>query len=229
MIRLAAALGAIASPALAEVSFGGMLASDFRYRGVSLSDHQPVASATASIDHASGFYASGSALVVNPSHGGVEYLGHQIYAGVAGRLKDGPSWDIGFADTRLDDENSGDGEYAYREVYAGLAWRNVSAHIYYSPNYLGEDARSLYASVDASYSPHPNWKLIAHAGLLTPFDRAPTSELRGDQFDFSAGVARKIGPAELQLRWTHHGPHGGYSPGASPSRDALVGSLGWSF
>lgn len=230
MIRLATALTALgATPVAAEVAFGATAATDFRYRGITLSDDQPIASLKGSFDHASGFYASGSTIAVRKKGGGIDYLGHQIYAGVAGRLADGPSWDVGVADTRVADIDAGRGHYSYREVYAGLSGRRLSGHVYYSPDYLGEGVKTVYASLDGSLSPRPGWKLNAHAGLLAPFDKPPTSELRETQFDFSAGVARTLGRAELQLNWTHHGPRGGYGAFTSPRRDAVVAGISWSF
>ncbi len=55
----------LARPAHAQFSGAVSLQSDYRYRGISLTERQPVVSLDLAYDHASGAYAGASAIGVN--------------------------------------------------------------------------------------------------------------------------------------------------------------------
>ena len=97
--------------ARAQVAGSATLVSDYRFRGVSLSDDQP--SAQLSIDYdqpASGWYAGGMMSTVRfDSRNAVQLLG---YAGHARRLSADWSWDAGVRYARF----TGAEPYAYAEA-----------------------------------------------------------------------------------------------------------------
>lgn len=204
-------------------------ASDYRYRGFSLSDGRPNFNLTLNYDHPSGAYFGLSGMASATAHDGVRATGYQAYVGYAGRVRPGLSWDAGvsrydvtaFLETRY--------RVQYNELYAGLTSRNLSAHVYYSPNYLGEGIKALYFDASTAYDPAPTWRLSAHAGLLTPIAPPLDAEMRKAQYDLRAGVAKRLGSAEFELNWTHFGPAADYPGGYPQSRNALVASATYHF
>jgi hypothetical protein len=136
---------------------------------------------------------------------------------------------VGVAQTDITEYYMPRDRIRYTEVYAGVAGRNLSAHIYYSPNYLGEHVGTIYANVDGAMSLSPDWRVFGHAGVLAPVERTRGSELKDPQYDVSVGVARRIGPMEVQLSGVSVGPNADYPANHPQSRNALVVSAAYYF
>jgi uncharacterized protein (TIGR02001 family) len=211
------------------VALSATLASDYRYRGVSLSDGMPALSVTAAYDHPSGAYLSVEGVAADTAHDGVRALGYQAYAGYARRFGEGASWDVGVTHYDLTGYFQPRYRARYSEVYVGVAWPVISAHLYYSPDYLGEGEDTLYGSLDAALSRGTGWRLFGHAGLLAPVRTKASSEIRSPQLDLRAGVARRVAGFELQLAGTAVGPDAAYPANHRQSHEALVVSLTRSF
>ena len=224
-----AALVAPVGSAKAQVAVSASVVSDYRFRGLSLSDGRPTFSLTVNYDHPSGAYAGVSGLATATAHDGLKATGYQAFVGYAGRLKSGASWDVGAS--RYDVTDYLDSRYRiqYEEVYAGITAHNVSAHIYYSPNYLGEGIKALYFDASTAFVPAPTWRLFAHAGVLAPLNPPPDAEMRNVQVDLRAGVAKRFKACEVELAWTHYGPSAEYPGGYPQSRDALVAGATYHF
>ncbi len=203
--------------------------SDYRYRGSSLSDEQPAATITLSYDHPSGFYGQLTGVAADTRHNGLQMLGAQAYAGYAQRLASGASLDVGVTGSDFHEYYGPHYGVQYVEAYAGLSLRNVSAHLYYSPNYLGEHVQTLYASLDGAMNPRPDVRLFAHAGFLTPVRLTDASEIRREQYDLSAGLALQIKAIELKLLVTTFGPNADYPAERRQSPTALVASATYAF
>ena len=214
----------LAQPARAQVSAALGLVSDYRYRGISLSNGHPAATLDLSYDHKSGFYAGGSAIVTNQDDG-LKSLGFIEYVGYTTPRSGGVSWDLGidnqdlayyYRDKRI--------PYRYAEVYVGVVGDGLSAHVHYSPNYLRPGYGSLYAEVDGSLKPAENWRLFAHIGTNAPVGE---TEGRRQRWDARAGVARQLGPFELQASVTATTPN---PPGLTPQgRTTLIVGANWFF
>lgn len=211
------------------MALSATLASDYRYRGVSLSDRMPALSVTAAYDHPSGAYLSLEGVAADTAHDGVRALGYQAYAGYAQRFGDGASWDVGVTHYDLTGYFQPRYRAKYTEVYAGVAWPVVSAHLYYSPDYLGEGEATLYGSLDAAANRGAGWRLFAHAGLLAPVRTDAGSDIRRPQLDLRAGVARRLAGFELQLAATAVGPNADYPTNHRQSHEALVVSVSRAF
>ncbi len=147
-----------------------------------------------------------SGIGVLTRHDGGKAAGYQAYLGYARRFDADASWEVGVSHTDAQEYYRPRYRVRYTEVYAGVTTRKLSAHVYYSPNYLGEDVRTFYGSLDWSTTPAPEWRAFAHAGMLIPVARKPTSEIHRAQYDISAGVARRFGDVEMQLSVGHFGP-----------------------
>lgn len=205
-VALALAIAALPATTRAQISGGITLASDYRVRGVSLTDGRGVAVASLAYDHESGVYAGGSVVAHDPAERDVRLLGWQGYAGVSGRLRTGSSWDVGV--TRVDVAPYFDRRYAleYTQVHVGLAHGDVAGRLSVASGYPRKGVETAYAELNAALRPAEGWRLLGHVGLQSRL----TERRRGDddeRFDVTLGVARSFGKrAEAQLSWTALSP-----------------------
>jgi uncharacterized protein (TIGR02001 family) len=226
---LALALAGLAAPAAAQLGASLSLASDYRLRGLSLSNRKPALSVNLSYDTASGVYFGASAIGADTAHSGLQLIGHQEYVGYAGRTGSGPDWDVGVSNASYTEYFRRRYALNYTEVYAGLTSSNLSAHVYYSPDYLGEGVATLYVGVDGAIHPAPRWRLFGHLGVLSPLDARGGASIRRPQFDLRVGAATTFRRCEFQLAWTHAGPDADYPAEHAQVRDALVLSATYNF
>ncbi len=101
LIGLSAALFAVATPAAAAIDLGNGISvtggatavSDYRFRGVSLTDKDPAAQGTLTLSHESGLYAGTwvSNLQDTPAYGDVEV---DLYVGYGREIAPGTTFDI---------------------------------------------------------------------------------------------------------------------------------------
>lgn len=184
---------------MAQVSASVSLESDYRYRGVSLSEGRPTLGLSLAYDHSSGFYAGGQAIGQDTAHDGVQLLGFVEYAGYAIRGPEGLSFDVGV--NNQDDQAYETGERAdrYTELYAGITRGAVSLHVYYSPNYLRPGYTTVYADLSGAFHPVDRWRLYGHIGALQPITGPKTAYYR---VDARVGVAREFRNFEIDLAAT---------------------------
>jgi len=176
--------------------------SDYRFRGVSLSDEHPSLHAAFSLDHASGAYG-GLALNTTELEPGERRPQWQAYGGYAVTLAQDLSGELGAVLARI----SGESAYDYGECYLGLAAQRWSARLYYSPDYLGRGWSSLYGEFGASLPLGERLRVFAHAGALHSLEDNAMGVRPATRYDASIGVALFIETVELRLAWvgTSHG------------------------
>ena len=151
-------------PVWAQISGQIALVSDYRWRGVSLTDGAPALQANLSYDHPSGLFAGlfGSNVELRLGDSG---LGAQAFGGYARRWRDDAAWDIGavgYAFPRGDQGRS----YDYLEAFAGVTLQQFGARLYVSGDYYGSGDRSAYATVSFGV-PFTAWLALGvHAGVL---------------------------------------------------------------
>jgi uncharacterized protein (TIGR02001 family) len=211
------------------VGLSAAVESDDRVRGASLSDGNPVLSLNLTYDHVSGVYAGVSATAVATDHMGVEMLGDVIYLGYAGRVSPETSWDVGVTNSNVSVYPGYVYRYNYTELYAGITRNNISAHLYYSPRYLGGGARTLYAEVNGAWKLARRWRLFAHVGALTSLGGGYFTYAGSTQFDGRLGVARAFGRCEVNLAWTTTSSTPEFPAGYRQSRNALVVGAAYNF
>ena len=136
----------LTDPAAAQIAPTVGLDSDFRYRGYSLSDGHPTASAQVSYDDPSGFYASASGLT--DLGDGVRFLGGIANAGYAKRLNEHVTLDGGVLRSQVRSAYPGGLDFKYTEIYAGAYVGPVVGRIYYSPDYRTSGQSTLYGEID---------------------------------------------------------------------------------
>jgi uncharacterized protein (TIGR02001 family) len=214
----------LATGARAQISAAVSAQSDYRFRGISLSDRQPVASLALAYDSPVGIYAGASA-IGEVQDGRPVALGVIEYLGYATPRRNGVSWDIGINNQNLSEYTGKRLPLNYSEVYVGAIGDHLSVHLHYSPNYFRSDYDALYAEIDGTMKPAENWRLFAHLGTTAPV--GPHSSGRKERYDLRAGVARQFGSLEIQAAITATSPD---PPPLTPSgRTALVVGASWFF
>lgn len=180
----------------AQTTVSGSLSmlSEYRYRGIALSDGGAAAQLNINLDHDSGWYGGGFA--TNASIANLKGVQLIAYAGYAQRLRSGASWEAGCTRTTYSQWHS----YDYGECYAGGAWERLSARLYYAPDYLGRAARTTYGELNAYYPLQERVSLIAHAGWMrTLSGRQYPGIPAHTRFDARAGVSVRLGDWSAQL------------------------------
>ncbi|HEY1560614.1 MAG TPA: TorF family putative porin [Caulobacteraceae bacterium] len=216
------AVGLLGGAAQAQESFSLTVQSDYLLRGVSLSDGRPTLTLDVSYDDKSGAYGALSATAVDTRNAGAQFLGFVADVGYAKRLSNGVTWDVGLSDSQI--STFIDNRYAanYAEAYAGLSRGGLAAHLYVSPDYLGQKVQTLYLDLAGSVQPADRWRLFAHAGLLTVVGGDSGELGRRDHLDFRAGVARQFGRFEARITGSWAVPAPIYPEGVPHGNGTLV-------
>jgi uncharacterized protein (TIGR02001 family) len=213
-----------AAPAWAQLSGSVTIATDYRLRGVSLTDRRPALSLAGAYDDPSGFYAGGAVIAHNPENHAVRVLGHTEYLGFAARGAGGTSWDVGFANVDMTLYLDRKYPLEYRQVYVGVAKDALSARLSYSPDYPREGVKSVYLDLNGAVRPAENWRLTGHLGAMSRLDGDRAIDGKPTRYDVRLGLARTFDHGELQLAWNAVTPrprpltrrtHGGLSLAAS--------------
>lgn len=219
MLRIVAACGLllVANAVRAQANASVTLVSDDRYRGVSLSDGEPAAQAGLGFDANSGAYAGAFASTAELyRHHMVRWVG---YAGWAGRVGHGISWDVGAQYTGFSGA-SGDG---YPELYAGMSGERLGVRVAYDWRYFGGDD-ALYTSVDAQQPLSRRVRLLGHLGWLHPVhdaDAAPAYDARLGVGVHVAGFDLQLARTFLHADWSDY-RYAAYPVGRDAAGDAWV-------
>ena len=138
--------------------------SDFRFRGVSLSDRKPSLQVSGAYDHASGLFAGGQATTVDV---GYDHERSRLlllaYAGYARRLTDLWSVEAGGLWYSYPD-NAHTRESDFGEAFAGVTRGAWSARAFHSRDYLGQGSRSWYLQAGWVHALSDDWSLFVQAG-----------------------------------------------------------------
>lgn len=212
-------LGA-AAPARAQLGVSAAVQSDYRYRGLSLSEGRPTAGLNVAFDHPSGVYAGGTIAAVDTDRHGVKPFGRTVYLGYASRTRGGRTWDVGATNAKIKYYGFANLTVDYTEIYAGSNTEHTSVRVYYAPDYFEQGIKTVYVDLGATYRPRPNWRVFGHLGVLTPVGGRSTARRR-DRYDVSAGVATTIKDCELSLTVSTTTPRTG-ARGRRLDRNAVV-------
>jgi len=209
---LAVALLALAAaPGWAQVSGQIALASDYRFRGVSLSDG-PALEASLSYDHSTGLYAGAFASNVDVPKSGV---GVQAYGGYARRWGDAKSWDVGIVGYLYPSSQSGN-RYDFAEVFAGVTLERVGLRLYTSTDYYGSGNPSAYAEGSAGFALTAWLTLGVHVGLLNVWQQGEGgAETR---LDGRIGLTTQAAGFTFDLSVVGTNAQGSHCPGRDPGR-----------
>jgi len=195
IVRIATALGLLgaATAAHAELSATVTGISDYRFRGISLTNDDPALQGSLDWAGENGFYVGAWASNIdygNDVDGDIEV---DLYAGFAGGAEDGLGWDVGivwYAYPGADDIDD------YPEIYAGLSFGVFDVKQWYSNDLGGTELDGWYTEGNASFALPANLTLNLHAGYNygDAFDNT-------EYLDYSIGLAYTLGNFELGLAW----------------------------
>jgi uncharacterized protein (TIGR02001 family) len=229
-ILRALALGSMMFAAGADAQLTGTLSavSDYRFRGVSLSQQKPAAQANINYDDPSGWYAGVFGSTVQLP-GESATTGQAVpYLGVVTPIVSGFHWDVGADYSAFSDGR----EYGYGEVYTGIASSDFNARIHYSPDYFGIARSSFYGEVNGTYRLSGGFVLLAHFGVLVPVGHGNdlyTDTVR-NPVDGRAGVGVEVGGFSLQFAWVGtNGTGTMYPVDGTQRRNTVVATVSRSF
>jgi uncharacterized protein (TIGR02001 family) len=193
------ALLSLAGNAAGEFSGTITVVSDYRYRGISLSDNDPAAQLGVAYDDARGWYAGAFVSTVKSSTYRTSGVQAITFAGYAWRLASGLSLEAG-ADYSV---VTAEPRYDYPEVYVGFAFQNLSGRVYYSPRYAGLDSRAVYGELNLAQPLPENVRMLAHVGVLSSNAKPPYGYggPTGSVVDFAIGAGADWQGFNLQLSW----------------------------
>ena len=227
--RLLLLAGALcASTAGAQVSGTLSAISDYRYRGVSLSQQKPAAQASIGYDDPRGFYGGLFGSTVEFS-GATRASGQALgYLGWVTPLGGGFHLDLGGDYSAFTDGH----EYDFGEIYAGMTASDCNVRLHYSPNYFGAGQASWYAEINGSIPLASDFSFFAHLGVLVPIGQGAysyTATVR-NPVDARVGISHDFGGLTLQLAWVAINGYATLYPlNGAQRRNTGVASVAWSF
>ena len=216
-----------AADADAQLTGSVSVVSDYRFRGVSLSQQKPAAQANIVYDDPSGWYGGVFGSTVELA-GRSATTGQAVpYLGVVTPIGGGFHWDAG-ADYSAFSEGHA---YDYGEVYTGITSRNFNTRVHYSSHYFGQQRGSFYGEINGTHPLTDGFVLLGHVGVLVPVghgDDQYTSTVR-NPVDARAGLGFEIEGFKLQVAWAWTNSAGSpYPVSGTQHRSAVIASVSWS-
>jgi uncharacterized protein (TIGR02001 family) len=213
----------LASAARAQLGATVAVDSDYRYRGVSLSDSRPSGRATLNYDAPERWYAGASltraALTTVDSY--AQVLG---YAGWSTPAGDGRNLELGIDASHF----SGISGYDFAEAYLGLLAQRWTARVYLAPDYYGRHVDVVYGELDFHVPLDERSRVFAHAGALLPV-RGAEGEADRTRADLSVGAGIALRGWDLHVAAVGASRGGPYPAVFSGRRAALVMGASLSF
>jgi uncharacterized protein (TIGR02001 family) len=191
-------LALVAGNVSAQLSGTATLVSNYRLRGISLSENKPAAQLGIAFDAADGWYAGAFASTVEFAISPSRELQAVPFVGYAWRAADGTSWEAG-ADYSVFSGKARN--YDYPEVYFGVASEGLSGRLYYSPHYFGQNSGAIYVEANATRAMLDRVRLVAHAGALWSTGGSNNYGWPDHLVDGRVGVAVDVDRFNVQLSW----------------------------
>ena len=213
----------LAIVAHAQVSTTVGVESDYRYRGVSLSNSKPSPRLTLNYDASDRWYAGASATraAIAASATSTQLIG---YAGWVSDAIAGHSVEIGIDGSHF----AGVSGYDFAEVYVGLLASRWHARAYYAPNYYGRRAGVGYLELNAHAPVSEQVRVFAHLGALAPWQRT-TGDGGKARGDISVGAGYVSNGWDLHLAAVAATRGGPYPAVYAGRRAAVVAGASFSF
>jgi uncharacterized protein (TIGR02001 family) len=187
--------------------------SDYRFRGISLSDSHPALRASLDYDATNGWYAgaTGAASLQQRYRVLLGYLGY------AQRGVQGVGWELGVTGLHA----VGAARYDSVEAYAGLLGEHWNLRVHYSPDDFGSGLQTAYTEFDVSAPIQPGLRWLAHAGVLRIVGGHPSDGVQAWRGDWRLGIGVALDPFDLQFAWVGAGRGGPPIHGARGGRWVL--------
>jgi uncharacterized protein (TIGR02001 family) len=223
--KLTFAVLCLGSGTAAQAQLGVNLAadSDYRFRGVSLSESRPSLRASFNYDAPNGCYGGASATRVELAQGDryaqlLGYAGCVVPAGVGKHLEAGATFS----------HFTGDSSYDFAEGYLGVLAERWSARIHFAPDYFGRHVSTAYGEFDIHTLLDENFRLFGHVGAIvrTGGDGGGASRTRAD---VRLGAGWVLHGLDLQIAWLAASRGGPYPAVYDKRRGAWVAGASYSF
>ena len=195
----AAALLAVTGVAQAQFSSTVTAATEYEFRGVSLSANDPVLQGSLDYSFGNGFAigAWASNIDYGPAYDGKTEL--DLYASYTGTISDKASWTAGavFYDYPGSDALSATPQRPaaklqiepYPEFYVGGTFGPVSLKQWYSHDFGASSTGAFYTEANYTQALPANWTLSVHAGFSYGDYWDEDGPGGGDLFDYSIGLS----------------------------------------
>ncbi|WP_332819448.1 TorF family putative porin [Sphingopyxis sp.] len=207
------AASAMSTPAFAQeeeasgpfsLSGGISVTSDYRFRGVSLSNEKVEVQSTLTLSHESGFYvgAWGSGLPDSPAYGKYEL---DLYGGFATEIASGTTVDLGVTYYTYPGSHDGGAPTDYFEGIGKLTHDigpvSVTGLVAYAPkqNSLGDDD-NIYLNLGAGFG-IPDSPVTLTAGLGYTDGSLGLVAADGNYLDWSVGASFAAGPLTFSAQY----------------------------
>jgi len=208
------AASALSTPAFAQeeeaasgpfsLSGGIAVTSDYRFRGISLSNEKVAVQPTLTVSHESGLYAGvwGSSLPDSDAYGKFEL---DLYAGFNTEVASGTSVDLGVTYYTYPGSDDGGAPTDYFEGIGKLSHDigpvSVTGMVAYAPkqNSLGDDD-NIYLNLGAGFGV-PNTPLTLTAGIGYNDGSLGLVSPDGKYVDWSVGASAAAGPLTFTVQY----------------------------
>lgn len=208
------AAAALSTPAFAQeeetssgpftLSGGADIVSDYRFRGISLSNEKVAVQPSLTLTHESGFYvgAWGSTLPDSPLYGRFEL---DLIAGYSTEIAPGTTIDLNTTYYAYPGHDDGAGPANYVEFIGSVSHDigpvSATGLVAYAPSQksLGSDD-NLYLNFGLGYAV-PNTPVTLNAGLGYTDGSLGGASADGNYLDWSVGASFSTGPATLSVAY----------------------------
>ena len=192
---------AMSTAADAQIGALASIYSDYRFRGVSLSDGRPVAILDVSYDLRNGIYAALSGRAVMAKSDGPQPLGYAANIGYAFQIHPTLTADIGVVHSAYSHYSGIGMGRSYTEAYAGIIGKLVGVRLSVSPDYLGTPHWTAYGEVNGHLNVSRRTTLEGDIGLLSSAGGTYHGPAR-PQFDARVGLSQRAGQLVLHAAVT---------------------------
>ena len=219
---LGAVLWVVCHGAVAQTGGSAALLSDYRYRGVSLSDEQPTLRLGVAHD-GSGWYAGATLFGVSLDAGGrqLQVIG---YLGLTGKLLEHLGWEAGGTVVHFGAAS----RYDYLEWFSGVHGERWNMRLHYAPDYFGSGTRTAYGELNAGWPLSRFVRATVHLGGLTRVGGTPAMAERWN-LDGALGLAMTCAAWDFELDLTSGSRSSVYPIAYHHVQRALVLSASYSF
>ncbi len=210
----ASAMAADAPASPHTISYNVGITTDYIFRGISQSQHDPAISGGIDYSHASGLYAgtwvSTQKWVKDSGNSSGSDFELDLYGGYKGSVGD-VGYDVGLIHYSYDGKRIVANNYPTpetTEAYIGVSYKEVSAKYSYavSPYFIGWGTRgtgksknSNYLELNWTHDMGDGWGVLAHLGHQIVKNEAP---LKGDYTDWKFGVTKDVGFGVVTLAYS---------------------------